>query len=125
VDNFNDARKWLEFAERDYNVAIHLNEAFRPLPVENICYSCQQSIEKSLKSILIFYAGDAPKAHDIELLQEMCKEYDVNTSMAQSITRAITRFATRSRYPDSAYDLTEEDSKIALKYAEQVLDQIR
>jgi len=53
MDNLDDILKWLEIAQRDYDIALHLSKTFRPLPVENICYNCQQAIEKALKAILI------------------------------------------------------------------------
>ena len=48
------AKEWIKIAERDYAVALFLNENFRPLPAENICYGCQQSVEKSLKAVLAY-----------------------------------------------------------------------
>ena len=125
MNNLDDAKEWIKFAQRDYDVALYLSETFKPLPIENICYGCQQAIEKALKSILIFYIGDAPKTHDIEMLQELCKEHKIDTNMSLGVTRSITRFATKSRYPDDMYELTDEDTKLALKYAKQTLDIVK
>ena len=75
MGNLTDAKEWIKFAQRDYDVAVTLNKVHRPLPAENICYSCQQSIEKSLKAILIYHTNKAPLTHDIELLQELCRNH--------------------------------------------------
>ena len=123
MSNLNSAKKWLESARRDYDVAAYLNETFRPLPVENICYGGQQAVEKALKSILILHTGDAPKTHDIELLHELCKKHSFDANLSLSTTRTITRFATKSRYPDDMYEFTQEDAKLAIKYAKRVLNQ--
>jgi hypothetical protein len=41
------------------------------------------------------------------------------------MTRTLTRFAKKSRYPDDVYDFTESDTEIGLKYARQILEQSR
>ena len=69
------AKEWIVIAERDYAVSLFLNENFRPLPIENICYGCQQSVEKSLKAVLAYNEAKIPYTHDIELLQQLCKQY--------------------------------------------------
>ncbi len=37
----NNAFEWLEYAEKDFGVAKHLFETFRPMPIEIICFHCQ------------------------------------------------------------------------------------
>jgi len=125
VDNFSDISEWLTYAQRDYDIALHLSKTFQPLPTESICYNSQQAIEKSLKSILILRTGDYRKTHDIRELHQMCKEAGEDFGLAPNITRTLTRFATKSRYPDEIYDFTDKDAEIGLKYAEQVLTQAR
>jgi HEPN domain-containing protein len=117
--------KWIQFAQRDYDVAAYLTENFRPLPVENICYGCQQAVEKSLKAILIYYTGDHPKTHDLVTLNNLCKQHTQEIALENKIAGLITRFATKSRYPDEVYDFTNEDVEIGLKYANQVIDKVR
>ena len=47
------------------------------------------------------------KTHDIRVLHQACKEAGVDFDLQQSITRTLTRFATKSRYPDEVYDFGE------------------
>ena len=117
--------EWLKFAERDYEIALHLSKTFHPLPVENICYNCQQATEKAIKGILILHKGDYPRTHDIESLHELCKEAGTDFGLTLSMTRTLTRFAKKSRYPDDVFDFTETDTEIGLKYAKQILNQAR
>ena len=124
MSNLDDAKAWLVYAQRDYDIALHLSITFRPLPVENICYGCQQAIEKALKSILIYHTGDAPKVHDIATLRKLCKEHTGKITLPHNIVRTLTRFATKSRYPDEVYDFTESDVELALKYSKQVLGKV-
>lgn len=48
MKNKETAKEWFEIAERDLASAEFLQE-MRPIPVEIICYHCQQSAEKYLK----------------------------------------------------------------------------
>jgi len=123
--DFEVVGEWLKFANRDYEVGLHLSKTFHPMPVENICYNCQQAIEKAMKGILILHKGDYPRTHDIESLHELCKEAGTDFNLTPSITRTLTRFAKKSRYPDDVFDFTETDTEFGLKYAEQILRQSR
>jgi len=124
VRNLEDAKAWVNFAQRDYDVAVHLSKTFHPLPVENICYGFQQTVEKALKAIIIYNTGDYPRTHDIGMLYRLCREYTDEIDLASSITRTLTRFATKSRYPDDVHDFTEADAELGFKYATQVLAQV-
>ncbi|MCL2045263.1 MAG: HEPN domain-containing protein [Oscillospiraceae bacterium] len=42
----------------------------------NICFHCQQSIEKYLKVFLISKDALAPKTHDLLFLTELCSDFD-------------------------------------------------
>jgi HEPN domain-containing protein len=123
MNDFNTVYEWIKYAQRDYDIALHLSEVFRPLPVENICYNCQQATEKTMKGILILHKGDYPRTHDIESLHELCKEAGTDFGLTPSITRTLTRFAKKSRYPDDVYDFTDTDTEFGLKYAKQIINQ--
>jgi HEPN domain-containing protein len=123
MGDFDIVSEWLKVGKRDYEIAVHLNEYFRPLPLENICYNCQQATEKAMKSILILHTGDYQRTHDIESLHEQCKAAGIDFGLTSNMTRTLTRFAKKSRYPDDVYDFTESDVEIALKYAKRVLIQ--
>ena len=125
MNDFYVVNEWLKFAERDYAIALHLCKTFHPMPVENICYNCQQAAEKAIKGILILHKGDYPRTHDIEQLHELCKEAGTDFGLTPSMTRTLTRFAKKSRYPDDVNDFTETDMEIGLKYAEQILTQAK
>jgi len=125
VVNHDDISAWLVYAQRDYDVAEHLSKTFHPLPTENVCYNSQQAIEKSLKAILILKTGDYRRTHDIRELHQMCKEAGIDFGLTPSVTRALTRFATKSRYPDEVYDFTDNDAELGLKYSAQVLAQAK
>jgi len=120
-----DIITWLGYAQRDYDIAVHLRKTFHPLPTENICYNSQQAVEKALKAISILYTGDYEKTHDIRILHQVCKEAGVDFGLPPSTIRILTQFATKSRYPDDVYDFTDNDAELGLKYSLQVLTQAK
>lgn len=54
------SREWLDFAEMDYRSARFLMQ-MRPVPLEIICYHCEQAAEKMLKGFLVYHDVDVPK----------------------------------------------------------------
>ena len=69
------SREWLDFAHMDLSSAEFLL-GMHPLPVEIICYHCEQAAEKFLKAVLIYYGVEAPKTHDLVLLCKLCVQLD-------------------------------------------------
>ena len=52
--------EWLEFAKMDLGAAEYLL-TMHPLPVEIICYHCEQAAEKFLKAVLVQFDKEPPK----------------------------------------------------------------
>jgi HEPN domain-containing protein len=71
VADLDTADKWRRFAAMDLNVAIH-DTSFSPLPIEIVCYHCQQSAEKALKAILAYHEETILKTHDLKRLLDLC-----------------------------------------------------
>ncbi len=70
-----EIEQWLELAKMDFGVADYLLKTYHPKPLEIICYHCQQSAEKALKAVIIFYGaqGGLPKLHDLSFLLNQIK----------------------------------------------------
>ena len=41
-----DVAKWIQYALADYNAAVTMVRLHRPVPIEIVCYHCQQAAEK-------------------------------------------------------------------------------
>jgi HEPN domain-containing protein len=59
--------EWLDYATKDINSAKYLL-GMRPIPLEIICYHCEQAAEKILKCYLIHRDEEPPRTHDLKLL---------------------------------------------------------
>ncbi|UTC76000.1 HEPN domain-containing protein [Treponema sp. OMZ 792] len=46
------SKEWYSYAERDLITANHLVKTLHPVPLEIVCYHCQQSSEKFLKGYI-------------------------------------------------------------------------
>jgi HEPN domain-containing protein len=125
VHNLEDAKKWINIAERDYAVSITLNELHNPLPVEVICFHCQQSVEKSLKAILAYNNAEIPKTHDIRLLNELCQKFISEDIIESRVAETITDFAVETRYVEDNQDYTKDNSDFALKQAKEILENVK
>ena len=124
MHNIDDAEKWINIAKRDYAVSMTLNEQHRPLPVEIICFHCQQSVEKSLKAILAYNNADIPKTHDIRLLNELCQNFTSEVIVDKRVAEIITDFAVETRYVEDNRDYTKDTAEFALKQSQQILNKV-
>ena len=114
--------QWLDIAQKDFDVAKHLYEIFRPMPLEIICYQCQQAGEKALKAmyILLEIPGGVPKTHDLSLLlDQMHKSVTIPHNIYDDADE-ISPYATAARYPSDTY-FDEHGTKKAIKCAEEIL----
>lgn len=89
----------------------------------NICFSCQQAFEKSLKSFLTAHGVDFPKAHDLTKLLSLCIEIDPNFSQFEEAAAIITPYSVVTRYPDiSDITFSKYQAAQALKFAKSLQD---
>jgi len=118
-----DTAQWLRLAELDLEVARHLFETFRPMPIEPICNHCQQSAEKMLKCFLIFKEIKPPNIHDLEVLCNMCIEFVEGFNVLSKESATLSHYGVMPRYPNEL-ELEEHDAETAIKYAEKIADYV-
>ena len=120
ADNL-DVSQWVRFAQMDYDYALKSSETFCPVPIEIICYHCQQSAEKILKAYAIAKNQTLIKTHDLIVLLKQCGQYLSDFNNYANACVALTSYATISRYPSNT-KITEAQMKQALKNAENILE---
>lgn len=120
MDNLNIAQEWFEIAETDIASAKFLQN-MHPVPIEIICYHCQQSAEKYLKGFLALNEHEIIKTHDLVLLNQLCFKYDKEFKSIEEECLRLTDYAVNVRYP-YPMDLNETDMKLAIKDAEKIKD---
>ncbi len=112
------AQGWFRYAKQDLDSAIYLQE-MQPVPVEIICYHCQQSAEKYLKGFIAFHGGAIQRVRDLVALNKTCMKYDENFIQIRDECLNLTDYGVQARYPFSL-ELNEADAHLAVKSAEQV-----
>lgn len=121
--DISNAHKWLEYAERDIEVAKHLLKNYHPQPLEIICFHCQQSAEKAVKSILVLNNEEVPKIHNISLLLDKISNFtnkDIDDNFYEYAEK-LTPYATFSRYPQEDY-IDEYMTKKAIEYGSELFN---
>ena len=122
MDNLLQAQEWMRFAEMDLHSAEYLLN-MHPVPLEIICYHCQQSAEKHLKGYLILNGKNPPKTHDLDELRKLCAEIsNMFTDIADHCSD-LTAYGVQPRYP-MEIKLEEHDIRQALNSARTIRDLI-
>lgn len=115
-------KQWLYFAECDLVAAkaILNSDDIRIPPILN---SVQQSVEKSLKTYLIFKKQPLKKTHDLVELVNLCSELDADFLQLITCAKELSPCVTKVRYPDSRFDIPSVSiAEWAIKKAEEVFD---
>ena len=87
---------------------------------EDLCYDCQQAVEKSLKALLIAQDKVSPHTHIIARLLETLEEEGIVIPDNLKSASDLTEYAVHTRYPGLYEPVTEDDYREALAIAEQI-----
>lgn len=120
MDNKDVAKEWFKVAETDLASAEFL-QRMKPVPVEIICYHCQQSAEKHLKGFLALKGEAIEKIHDLIRLNKICQKYADDFETIEEDCLMLTDYAVNVRYP-FPMDINEDDMHLALKSARRIKD---
>ena len=104
----------------DFDSANHLL-TMHPIPIEIICYHCQQSAEKYLKGYLVFQGVIPPKTHDLDELCKSCNGFSDKFIEIADYCSDLTAYGVQPRYPMELY-LEEQDVHQSLKSAKAIKD---
>ncbi|MCI9663482.1 MAG: HEPN domain-containing protein [Lachnospiraceae bacterium] len=115
-------KEWYNMAVMDLGVARHLDETYRPKPLEIICYHCQQAAEKAIKALIIYYGGEGgiPKLHDLSFLLNQIKNKVYIEDKYYDYADTLTPYGVSIRYPNELF-LGERHAKEALEFSDEIL----
>ncbi|WP_017300226.1 HEPN domain-containing protein [Nodosilinea nodulosa] len=114
-----EVEKWLTISRRDLQSARVL---LKELLLENVAYHCQQSAEKALKAYLVHQGAGFPKTHDLDVLLDLCCQFDSEFRRWDDAADTLTPYATEFRYPSDTLEPEEEDARQAIEMAELILN---
>ena len=111
----------LEKAGRNLKVAESNLSMGDPDFIEDICYNCQQAVEKYLKAFIAYNNKEYKKNHDLGELLENCEAIDPSFSELDKYKfnfNTLTDYAVDLRY--EALMPSMEDAKEAVSIAEHI-----
>ena len=118
MDSQSLSREWLDFAHMDLSSAEFLL-GMHPVPVEIICYHCEQAAEKFLKAVLIYHGVEAPKTHDLVQLCKLCVQLDQSWEQMIGACVELSPYGVQVRSP-SDMELDESDVSSALRACRKI-----
>ncbi|MDO8722926.1 MAG: HEPN domain-containing protein [Syntrophales bacterium] len=89
---------------------------------EDLCFDCQQAVEKSLKAWLIHLEIIFPWTHSIARLFELIEEKGIVLPEDVKDAAPLSAYAVTTRYPGEYEPVTEEEYREALQIAVRVFD---
>jgi len=117
-----NAAIWLKRAESNLARA-EAGKTDKKILYEDLCFDCQQAVEKSLKALLVLHDQEPVITHSIGLLLSNIEEnikIDIPDFVNESVI--LTDYAVQTRYPGFYEPVTKDEYKTALKFAVQVLN---
>ena len=112
MDKMDEVRTWITYSDNDAEAVRQLS-SFHPPQIEIICYLCQQSAEKILKSFLVYSDIKPIKTHDLELLRDECEKIDEQFTEITSECARLNDYSSQPRYP-SGLELIKSDMDLAI-----------
>lgn len=115
-------KEWYDLAATDLGVAKHLYETYYPKPLEIICYHCQQSAEKAIKAMIMYYGaqGGMPKLHDLSFLLNQVKNMVHVEEKFYDYADTLAPYGVSVRYPNELF-LEDRHAREAIQYAGEIL----
>jgi len=113
---------WVRKAEDDVGSARQL-AAHSPLYRDQVCFHCQQAVEKYLKAVLQELGVTVPRTHDLDTLLLLLLPHDYSLRSLRRGLRTLSRYAVEYRYPFER--ATTRQARSALATMERVRTSLR
>lgn len=109
-------REWIRRAKSNLERA-KAGQVSKDILFEDLCFDCQQSVEKALKAMLIKIGKDFPRTHSIGRLIELIKSTGIEIPKRIYGAVELTEYAVSTRYPGELEEIGKEEYKEALETA--------
>ena len=95
-------------------------------PYHTICFMCQGSTEKYLKTFLLWKVWELKKTHDLSELLDLCIEYDDSFEHLFSECELLNEYVTEGRYPgDLPFEnIGKKEAIEAIEAAERIANHV-
>lgn len=117
----DDHREWLNRAKSNL-VRAKGGAGIPEVFFEDLCFDCQQAVEKAFKALLVHKKVPFPKTHDISELLTLVQNAGFAPTPDVLEAARLTGYSVESRYPGLEEPVTEGEYKEALSVAERVVN---
>ena len=111
---------WLRHARSD--LALAQQRQVPEVLLAALCFHAQQTVEKSLKAVLVQRGVTFPYTHDLARIITLVQSARLPWPEALEAAATLTVYAAGSRYPGSGGEITDEEYSQAITLAKGVLD---
>ena len=111
---------WLRHARSD--LALAQQWQVPDVLLAALCFHAQQTVEKSLKAVLVQRGVAFPYTHDLARLITLVRNVELPWPEALDAAAALTVYAAGSRYPGPGGEIPEAEYRQATALAQRVLD---
>ena len=113
------ARQWVIKAGNDLlNADNNLNA--ETIPLDTVCFHCQQAAEKLLKAFLVGKGRTYPITHDLLAILESIIPINAEAEQLRDDLALLTPYAVEVRYPDDFFMPSLQDAQEARESANRV-----
>jgi HEPN domain-containing protein len=113
------ARQWVIKAGNDLLNADN-NLHAETIPLDTVCFHCQQAAEKFLKAFLVGKGHTYPITHDLLAILENTLPLNTDAEQLRDDLALLTPYAVEVRYPDDFYMPSLQDAREAREAANRV-----
>ncbi len=117
-----DYLAWFKRAESNLKLAKAGNVS--GVACEDLCFEAQQSAEKALKALLIYFGDEFPKVHSFVVLLERLQRY-VNIPKDIQDVLELSDYAIQTRYPGEYYPVQKKEFERAIHIAQGTLNWVK
>ena len=125
-----DAKRWMEQAEHDFQSA--KNNLEKVAFYSDACFMSEQAAQKALKAYLFFKGKRYIPIHSVNELVNLCNRYERAFKKVAEYGMVLDRYYIPTRYPDALAppavpykSYTKKDAIQALRYAKEILQLVR
>jgi len=124
MKNESLVRVWLKRAKSNLQIA-KAGKVFEDILYEDLCFDCEQAVEKALKALLVSIDVSFPRTHSISHLIELIEEHSIMVPDEIKDSSSLTAYAVSTRYPGDFEPVDEQEYQETLETAEKVFNWVR
>ena len=111
-------------AKSNFQIA-KAGKVFEDILYEDLCFDCEQAVEKSLKALLVSIDLSFPRTHSISHLIELIEEQNIKVPDEIKDSISLTAYAVSTRYPGDFEPVDEQEYQEALEISDKVFNWVK